>query len=150
MLALSGCVSNAGWIYRANPAERAPVSLPLTLAINEFQDVRAEENKTYFFWCMIPAVPYCTAHYHRPDTANQFNTVGTYSFRPSEDLARASADEIRQTGLFREVYVSQRASPPEAQLILRGTIENTDWNGIHYTYGLGGDGQALWLLGAPL
>jgi hypothetical protein len=148
--AASGCVSNAGWEYRPNPAEPAGVSVPLAVAVPHFQDDRPEQNSTHFFLCLIPAVPYCKASYHRPDTANGFHTVNSYNFRPSEDLAEAAASELRQTGMFREVYVTDRSQDPSAQLVLRGTIMNTDWDGTRYTYGLAGDGQVLWLLGLPL
>src|SRR5437016_7531885 len=106
----SGCVSNAGWAYRPNEAQAAPVSLPLVVAVPHFQDQLAEENKTYFWLCVIPLVPYCTASYHRPEAANGFQTVNSYNFRPSEDLATATTDELRQSHIFREVYTTERDS----------------------------------------
>src|SRR5207245_1582610 len=128
-------------------AQASPVSLPLVVAVPHFQDQRAEENKTYFWLCVIPLVPYCTATYHRPEAANGFQTVNSYNFRPSEDLATATTDELRQSHIFREVYTTERDSAPGSQLVLRGTIVNTDWTGTRLSYGLAGDGDALWLIG---
>jgi hypothetical protein len=96
-LALSGCVSNAGWQYEPGPAQVSPTRAPVSVGILQYQDQRAAENSTHFWLCLIPLVPYCTADYHRLESANGFVTAGTYNFRPSEDLAKATAEELRQT-----------------------------------------------------
>jgi hypothetical protein len=151
VLATSGCSSVAGWSYDPNPATAAPASnVPLVVAVPHFEDERAEQNKTWFWLCVIPAVPYCTAMYHRPENANGFQTAGAYDFRPSEDLSSATVRELRNTGMFKEVYATERDSAPGAQLVLRGTIESTDWEGTRTSYGLAGDGDLLWLLGLPI
>ena len=149
-LAIAGCTTNAGWNYQPNAPQLTATHVPLTLAVEHFKDQRGNENSTYFWSCIIPLVPYCTATYQRPDTANRFLTAGAYNFRPEADLANAAALEIRQDDIFREVFVTDRAMDPSAQLILRGTIINTDWNGSLYTYMLGPYGSLPWLLGAPL
>jgi hypothetical protein len=147
---LTGCAAQERWTYEPNRAQAAPISTHLVLAVSPFADAREQDNPSHFFLCLLPAVPYCTATYHRPDDAFDFHTAGSYDFHPSHDLARAAAQEIRQSRLFRDVQVSDFSLPPDAQLILRGTILNTDWNGTRFTYGLAGDGQALWLLGLPV
>ena len=107
-MALSGCVTKAGWQYQPGPAQVAPTRVPLSVGVLQFQDQRATDNSTYFWLCIIPAVPYCTADYHRLESANGFLTAASYSFRPGEDLAQATAIELRQIGLFRDVFVTDR------------------------------------------
>jgi len=149
-LALSGCVSNAGWQYEPGPAQVSTTRAPVSVGVLQFQDQRAAENSTYFWLCLIPLVPYCTADYHRLESANGFVTAGTYNFRPSEDLAKATADELRQTSLFRDVFVTDRATDPGAQLLLRGSIISTDWNGSRYSYLVGPYTGLFYLLGLPV
>ena len=146
----TGCASKAGWQYTPNPAQPAKVQVPLTLAVAHFKDVRGSTNTQYYVLCVIPLVPYCTASYERPENANGFLTAGAYNFRPSDDLAEAAATELRQTGIFRDVFVTNRAQDPGAQLELRGTVLATDWNASRYSYMLGPYSSLLWALGLPL
>jgi hypothetical protein len=128
----------------------ATTRVPATLAVEHFQDQRGTENKRYFFLCALPLVPYCTATYHRPENANGFLTEGAYNFRPSDDLAQAAVTELRQAQIFRDAYLTDRTADPNSQLLLRGTIINTDWDGSEYSYMLGPYSSLLWLLGLPL
>src|SRR5208282_1345976 len=118
-MALSGCVTKAGWQYQPGPAQVAPTRVPVSVGVLQFQDQRATDNSTYFWLCIIPAVPYCTADYHRLESANGFLTAASYNFRPG------------------------------AQLLLRGTIVSTDWDGTRYSYLLGPYGSLLYLFGLP-
>lgn len=147
---VAGCASNAGWTYRPNPPQLTAAQVPLTLAVERFKDRRGTENTTHLWMCIIPLIPYCTAAYERPDTANRFLTVAAYNFRPDSDLANAAALEIRQDGIFHEVYVTDRSMDPGAQLILRGTIINTNWDGTGYSYLVGPYASIIWVLGAPI
>jgi len=149
-LAMSGCASNAGWQYTPGPAQVSSAKAPVALAVERFEDKRQTENTHYFWVCIIPLVPYCTADYHRPDTANGFLTAGAYNFRPSEDLAQAAATELRGAQIFRDVFVTDRQVDPGAPLMLRGTILNTDWNGTRYAYLLGPYSSLLYVFGLPL
>ncbi|HVN64045.1 MAG TPA: hypothetical protein VMT58_05375, partial [Candidatus Binataceae bacterium] len=124
---LSGCVTKAGWQYEPGPARLAATRVPLTVAVESFQDQRGTENSRYFVFCALPLLPYCTADYHRPENANGFLTAGAYNFRPSTDLAEATVAELRQTDLFHDVYLTNRTNDPNAQLAIRGSIIDTDW-----------------------
>lgn len=148
-LAIAGCASNAGWQYVPGTEAQAAKPLPVSLAVERFEDKRESGNSRYFWVCMFPLVPYCTSDYHRPDIANGFLTAGAYNFRPSEDLAQAAATEIRSTGMFRDVFVTDHKADPGAPLVLRGTIFNTDWNGTLYAYLLGPYYVLPWLLALP-
>lgn len=149
-IGLSGCVSNAGWQYEPGPAQVSPTRVPVSVGVLQFQDQREIKNSTYFWSCIIPLVPYCTADYHRLEAANGFLTAGAYNFRPGEDLAKATTVELRQTGLFHDVFVTDRATDPGAQLLLRGTIISTDWDATRYSYLLGGDGVIFYVFGLPI
>ncbi|MHB8382457.1 MAG: hypothetical protein ACYDC3_08995 [Candidatus Binataceae bacterium] len=150
VMVIAGCASNAGWNYQPNAPQLTAAHVPLTVAVERFKDQRGSENSTYMWLCIIPLVPYCTAAYERPDTANRFLTAGAYNFRPDADLSNAAALELKQDGIFREVFVTGRTMDPAAQLILRGTIINTNWNGTGYSYLLGPYASLLWLFGAPI
>jgi hypothetical protein len=149
-LVAGGCTTRAGWVYNPNPAQESSVHVPLNLAVAHFTDQRASDNSTYLWLCVIPLVPYCTADYNRPDTANGFLTAGAYNFRPSDDLAEATATELRQTRLFNDVYVTNRDQDPGAQLMLHGTVVDTSWDGTRYGYMLGPYSFLLNLFGAPV
>jgi hypothetical protein len=147
---ITGCASNAGWNYQPNPSQSASIHVPLTLAVEHFRDERGTQNSTYFWACIIPLVPYCSASYQRPDTANGFLTEGAYNFRPDSDLANAAKAEIKQSNIFKDVFVTDRDMDPGAQLILRSTVTNTTWDGSRYSYLLGPYGPLVWLFGAPI
>jgi hypothetical protein len=149
-LLLAGCSTKAGWQYQPSATSVGATPVPVTVAVEHFQDQRGTENSRYFWLCGIPLVPYCSATYKRPENANGFLTEAAYNFRPSDDLAQATADELRQAGLFREVFVTDRTADPGAQLLIRGTIINTDWDGTAYGYLVGPYAGLFYLLGLPM
>ena len=69
-------------------------------------------------------------------------------FKPQEDLAKAAAEELNASGLFKEVFFTQRSS--EGELILRGMIKSTRYWGKMLSYGLSVCGPVLWLIGLPV
>lgn len=147
---LAGCSTKAGWQYQPSATRVAAAPLPVTVAVEHFQDQRGTENSRYFWVCVIPLVPYCTSDYKRPENANGFLTEASYNFRPSDDLAQATSAELRQAGLFREVYVTDRTADPNAQLAIRGNITSTDWNGTAYSYLIGPYAGLFYILGLPM
>jgi hypothetical protein len=148
-LLLAGCSTRAGWQYEPS-ATRIGTTVPATVAVEHFQDQRGTENSRYFWLCGIPLVPYCTASYKRPENANGFLTEAAYNFRPSDDLAQATALELTKAALFHEVYLTDRMSDPNAQLLIRGNIINTDWDGTAYGYLVGPYAALFWVLGLPM
>ncbi len=149
-LLLGGCSTKAGWEYQPSATRVAATPLPVTVAVEHFQDQRGTENSRYFWVCVIPLIPYCTSDYKRPENANGFLTEASYNFRPSDDLAQATSAELRQAGLFREVYVTDRTSDPNAQLAIRGNITSTDWDGTAYSYLIGPYAGLFYILGLPM
>ena len=150
VVVLSGCSSRAGWQYQASATRVAAAPAPVVVGVEHFQDKRGTENSRYFWVCVIPLVPYCTSTYKQLENANGFLTEAAYNFRPSDDLAKATADELQQAGLFQEVYVTDRPSDPNANLLLRGTVLNTDWVGTQYSYLVSGYAGVFYLLGLPI
>ncbi len=147
---LSGCSTKAGWQYTPSATKIAATPVPAVVAVEHFSDLRGTENSRYFFLCVIPLVPYCTSSYKRPENANGFLTEAAYNFRPSDDLAQATAWELQQSGLFHEVYVTDRTADPNANLLIRGTIINTDWDGTQYSYMMGPYVGLFYLFGVPI
>ncbi len=147
---MSGCSTKAGWEYQPGATRIATTPVPAVVAVEHFQDQRGTENSRYIYLCIIPLVPYCTSSYKRPENANGFLTEAAYNFRPSDDLAEATAAELQQAGLFHEVYVTNRPADPNANLLLRGTIINTDWDGTTYSYLIGPYAGLFYLLGLPI
>lgn len=150
LLLTSGCATKAGWQYVPNAGHPASVQVPLVVAVERFQDDRGTSNSRYFWVCIIPLVPYCSSSYSQPENANGFLTEAAYNFRPSDDLAEATTIELRQTGMFKDVFVTNRISDPTAQLTVRGTIDSTQWDGSEYSYLLGPYGSLLWIFGLPI
>jgi hypothetical protein len=149
-LLLAGCSTRAGWQYQPSATKVAATPLPVTVAVEHFTDQRGTENSRYFWVCVIPLVPYCTADYKRPENANGFLTEAAYNFRPSDDLATATAAELSQAGMFREVYVTDRTYDPNARLSIRGNIISTDWDGSMYSYLVGPYTGLFYVLGLPI
>ncbi len=150
ILPTSGCSTRAGWQYEPSLARQSAVHLPVDLAVDHFDDQRQTTNERYFWACVIPLVPDCTSDYHRPENANGFLTEAAYNFRPDDDLAEATAKELARTGIFRDVFLTERKADPGAPLLMRGTITNTDWYGAEYSYLLGPYGSLPWLFGLPI
>ena len=150
VLVTTGCATKAGWQYVPNAARPAGAQVPLVVAVERFQDERGTSNSRYFWLCIIPLVPYCSSSYSQPENANGFLTEAAYNFRPSDDLAEATTIELRQTGMFKDVFVTNRSSDPSAQLTVRGTIDSTQWDGSKYSYLLGPYGSLLWVFGLPI
>lgn len=115
-----------------------------------FEDQRPTDNDRYFWLCVIPLVPYSESHYSRPENANGFLTEAAYNFRPESDLAEATAQDLRRTGMFRDVFVTERNVDPGAPLILHGTITDTRWDGSAYAYMMGPYMAIPWVFGLPL
>ncbi len=149
-LVAAGCSTKAGWQYVPNPAQPAKVQIPLVVAVEHFQDQRGSVNSRYFWLCVIPLVPYCSATYEQPENANGFLTAAAYNFRPTDDLAEATSIELRQTGMFKDVFLTNRSADPSSQLTVRGTIASTNWDGTAYAYLLGPYGPLFWVFGLPL
>ena len=153
--ALSGCTIPRTWQYPPNPPGKlldlkAAKSLPLTVAVQPFRDLRGEKAQEESWRVAIPFYPYAVDSFDRPETVKAVEGVPLIKMNPSQDFARAIADEIRNAGMFSSVSLVDSSGAGKADLVLSGTIRSTGWKRTRTTYMLGPVGVILWLLGAPM
>lgn len=143
----SACASPRGWTYAVMPAvDRLPV-VSKSLAVPPLADERQPENEIRTGWVWIPLVPYGWLDLNTPETVQMHLTSGLWQFKPVEDIAKALAGEIQNRHIFKEAFFTFRES--EGELVLRGALLSTKYEGKVYSYGLSAVGIDLWLLGAP-
>ena len=119
MVVTSGCAEQRGW--RFTPNTYTPPAKPLvlkTVAVPRFKDTRPNENTNKLFFSVIPLMPFGWASASAPESFSPY-----FKYRPSDDFAKAAVEEIQATGLFKEVFFTERES--EGDLILRGEIKST-------------------------
>jgi hypothetical protein len=73
----------------------------------------------------LPLFPHQRIEYSLPESATDFalRSNSPQQFNPKEDLAIAAAEELRASGIFKEVMVAPRAS--EGDLVLNGVVKFT-------------------------
>jgi hypothetical protein len=148
---LSGCASRAAFIYTSSEklANCPEKPLALKVAVMPFEDVRGQKNTNAFLLGLIPFMPFGTITYERPDAANGFMYHGAYNFRPADDYAKATVEELKQNKFFDEVFFSQREKEPGIDLVMNGKIIVTSYDAKNFSYMVGPYGAYLWLLGLP-
>jgi hypothetical protein len=119
----------------------------LAVAVLPFEDRRSNVNKSRIPLYLIPLMPFGYADYETPEGVQQHVTSGLWQFRPPDDFARAVAQEIENARVFRETFVTNRAS--DGDLVLMGEIVSTKYGGKVISYGLSVYGPLLWLFGFP-
>ena len=107
--------------------------------------------KTY-----IPLLPYITIPYERLDetdimTRTEWHEL-TKEHKPFTSLiGRAIATDLASSGLFKEVrYIGDGDVPQDADYVLNGSLESTQFNTHMSSYMLGMPGVLLWLLPIPM
>ena len=76
-------------------------------------------------------------------------TLREFEFNASEDLAKATVTSIRKSGLFKDVFFTFGGEKDKADLLFKGEIVSTKYEGTIYSYGLSFEGPLLWILGLP-
>lgn len=142
-----GCATQKSWSYRAESISSSPILVNKSVSVPPFMDTRQNENQNMFGMYMIPLMPYGWMSYKTPEGAQMHMTSGLWMWRPNEDIAKAAAEEMNSSHVFKEVFFSHRAS--EGELVLHGTIKSTDFEGKLFSYGLSIYGPALWFIGFP-
>jgi len=153
--ALSGCAVPRTWQYPPDPPGKlldlkAAKSVSRTLAVKPFRDLRGENSQEQTWRIAIPFYPYAVDAFDRPETIKAVEGVPLIKMNPSQDFARAIADEFRNAGVFSSVSLVDGNGSASADLVLSGTIRSTDWRRTRTTYMLGPVGVILWILGAPM
>jgi len=144
LLSMGGCVSQTEWRYTPDtyPARSEPLA-DKALAIPPFRDTRPNENELAVWPAFIPLMPYGWADYSVPPD-NLFGGPANFA----EHFAQKAAEELKASGLFRDVFLAQRAS--EGQLVLIGTLQSTRNQSKIITYGVSVLAPFPWLLGLPV
>ncbi len=153
MMMLLGCNTQAKWTYPVNPQNLYKTSgegSNLTIAVLPFREDRPVRNRSAtFLLYLIPLMPFGWVTYERPEAARMFNTIASYEMQLDEDLAKAAARSLEQSGLVRKAYFTFGGETREADYVLRGTAEETRYYGRIISYGLSVYGPLLWFVGLP-
>jgi hypothetical protein len=147
-LSVTGCASQKAWKYGAEPfVNGIPPLVNKTVVVPPFNDQRINENDDKIALYLIPLMPFGWQDLNTPEGVQRHITSGLWLWRPNEDFAKASYEELNSSNIFKEVFYSTRAS--EGDLVLQGTIKSTKYNGKLLTYGLSAYGPIFWFLGLP-
>jgi hypothetical protein len=146
--------TTAKFVYPADPAKLARFTEKprheKEVADLPFQELRVSENSSgTLLLYMIPLMPYGWCEYERPDAAGMFNSINEFEFNPTEDLAKAAATSLRESGLFKDAYFTYGGEKANADLLFTGQIQSTTYRGVTYSYCLSVVGPLLWIFGLP-
>jgi hypothetical protein len=148
----TGCMTDPTfWRYEADSYPAASESLVRKrLVVLPFKDSRSDANVAASVQLLlIPLVPYVRTDLSLPEAGGW--SIGTSSeawkFRPREDLARGAAEELRASGIFKEVILSRY--PSEEDVVLYGEVKSTRYRYSGTAFGLSFIGGFLLALGLP-
>ena len=147
ILVLSGCASQRAWTYKAEPYVKATPILNKSVSVPPLSDQRENVNNNYVMLYLIPLMPFGWQDLNTPEGVQMHINSGLWLFKPAEDFAKAIAEELNNTSIFKEVFFTHRQS--EADLTLKGKIISTKYNGYIFTYGLSVEGPLLWFFCFP-
>lgn len=147
LLLSAGCATSRDWKYTPEPRKTTEAIADVSVAILPFEDHRENINKNRIAFYLIPLFPFGWANYETPEGQEVHITSSLWQFEPSDDLARAVSQEVENSRIFREAFVSNRAS--DGDYVLLGEIVSTRYEGKMFGYGLSVYGPILWFLGLP-
>jgi len=148
----SGCASQKSWVYSPNTYDRTLSSQTdvgeKTAAVLPFSDSREDVNKNRVLFYLVPLAPFGWADFEVPEGAAMHINSGLWvNYKPTEDYAKALAEELNSSGLFRQAYFDFRGG--NSDYTIKGEIVSTEYKGKMITYGLSAFGPLLWLFGLP-
>ncbi len=146
-LLLSGCATQKQWQYQSEKEAQVRPVVDRSVAIPPFTDERQSENRNMIGMYLLPIVPFGWQELNTPEGFQGHITSAAWMWKPNEDLAKAAAEEVGKSRLFRDVFFTNRAS--DGDLVLEGTIKSTKYNGKIFSYGLSAYGPMLWFIGLP-
>jgi len=144
----TGCSSQKVWSYRIEPESMSQSLISSSVAVPPFSDHRENKNTNLIALYMIPVVPFGWQDLHTPEGIQMHTTSGMWLWRPNEDIAKATAEELAAAHLFKECFFTFRES--DAKLVMKGEITSTDYNGKILSYGVSFFAPYLWLVGFPV
>ena len=142
-----GCSSQKAWLYTVEPESTSAALLDKSVAVPPFTDKRPNENSNMVLMYMVPLLPYGWQDLDAPEGTTMHVTSGLWQWRPNEDLAKAAAEELQASHMFKEVFFTNRQS--EGELVLAGTINSTNYSSKMFSYCLSVYGPLLWFIGFP-
>lgn len=146
VITLGGCGTQRGWTYSAEPPVVSQPLVNRTVSVSPFIDQRKKVNDHYALH-IIPLMPFGWLDLDQPETSQSHCGSGLWMFRPNEDFAKASAEELNNSKIFKESFFTYK--PGDGELLLRGTIKSTKYRCTIITYGLSIYGSLLWFIGFP-
>jgi len=151
LIAIIGCSSNAAFVYTPMSQFKSTKKFPARVAVKAFLDQRGNNNKNYSLLALIPIVPFGIEEYNRPEAGSEFGATQTsYQIRPPEDFSKALVTDLKASNMFEEVFYTERELPKDADLVIEGTINSTDFRGEVITYCLSFAAAYLWFFGLPV
>lgn len=144
----AGCASQKTWVYHPNSYPKGTTSTGKKVVVPPFEDARENENHNLWGMYMIPAFPCGWQTYNTPEGVPMHITSAMWmNYKPTEDYAKALAEDLRKTGLFAEASFDY--SKGNGDYIVSAKILNTRYKGYVISYGLSVYGPMLWLFGFP-
>ena len=146
-LIFSGCSTQRVWTYKADPYVKTEPLVNKSVAVPPLADSRENVNHNLIGLMYIPVMPFGWMNLNTPEGGQVHIASGLWLFRPPEDIAKAIAEEINNSGIFKEAFFTNRAS--EGDLVLKGNLKSTYYHGKLFSYCLSVYGVDLWLIGFP-
>lgn len=155
MLIIAGCSSMEArthkgvWSYQAEPPVTSVPLINKSVAVSPLSDKRKTVNNTMVSMFLIPLMPFGWQDLEIPEGSDvvAHMATGRWAFRPTDNFARAIAEELNNSGIFREAFFTDERR--EGDLLLHGEIKSTHYNGKMITYGLSIFAPSVWLIGFP-
>ncbi len=138
---LSGCATQS-WKYTSEPKVYKKPEIQKTVVIPPLSDSRENENSmSGYFLAMIPLVPYGTSYFNIPEASPYL------PFKPIDDFSKATAEELNNASLFKNVFFSHNTH--EGDFFLQGNLIKSKYSVANTFYGLSLPGDLLWVIGLP-
>jgi hypothetical protein len=136
------------WVYHPNSYAPATVCTGKKVAILPYEDGRENKNSDLLGMYAVPLVPYGWMHFHSPEGMERHMVSGMWiNYKPTEDYAKALAEDLNKTGLFSEAYFDFRQAGGD--FAVKAKILSTKYDGAMISYGLSVFGPILWFIGFP-
>jgi hypothetical protein len=96
----------------------------------------------------VPIIPLGWQDLNTPEGTSMHANSGSWpNFKPTEDFAKALAEDLKNTGIFSDAFFDYRIG--NAEYAVKGKIMSTKYKSRIVTYGLGLYGGILWFIGLP-
>ena len=107
---MAGCATQRAWTYKAEPPATTAPMISKSVAVSQLSDGRENVNKNMLMMYLIPLMPFGWQDLKTPEGVQVHLNSGLWLFKPTEDFAKAMAEELNNSGIFKEVFFTNRAS----------------------------------------